>query len=105
MERERENANEYRLIVIYHILHYFRLFFGSLVLYKDVHQDDHLRLFCFEVNCFNVCIMNHNVGFGSKARRLTRRLSYGISKVLKDWNNGEDTHTTLYLIIIIKYNY
>ena len=25
--------------------------------------------------------------FGSKARRFTRRLSYGISKVLKDWNN------------------
>jgi hypothetical protein len=32
--------------------------------------------------------MNLNQSFGSKALRFTRRLSYGISKALKDWNNG-----------------
>ncbi|CAF0741767.1 unnamed protein product [Brachionus calyciflorus] len=34
----------------------------------------------------NVNINNQTASFGSKARRFTRRLSYGISKVLRDWN-------------------
>lgn len=32
--------------------------------------------------------INQNASLGSKARRFTRRLSYGISKVLRDWNSG-----------------
>lgn len=33
--------------------------------------------------------VNSNASFGSKARRFTRRLSYGISKVIRDWNGGK----------------
>lgn len=38
--------------------------------------------------------MNRNFNFSSKARRLTRRLSYGISKVLRDWNNDSTEGST-----------
>ena len=32
--------------------------------------------------------IGQNTNFGSKARRFTRRLSYNIGKVLRDWNRG-----------------
>ncbi|RNA26219.1 Kv channel-interacting 2-like [Brachionus plicatilis] len=35
----------------------------------------------------NINLNNQPISLGSKARRLTRRLSYGLSKVLRDWNS------------------
>jgi hypothetical protein len=37
---------------------------------------------------------------GSRARRLTRRLSYGISKVLKDWNNDPNNPNSKLALLI-----
>ena len=40
--------------------------------------------------------LNSNGTFGSRARRLTRRLSYGISKALS-WKSGTTSDIQLYL--------
>jgi hypothetical protein len=44
--------------------------------------------------------IDSTASFSSMARRLTRRLSYGISKVLKDWNNDPNNPNSKLAILL-----